>query len=210
MIENQSILLIVCIFIGIYLGIFIRYYLISKGYYLLSKFITVKFLIRSVLFTAILTTIIFSYQKASSKKAVQTAYFSLANKDLKMQDNDIKNKMEDFILKHPELQYIGCINSNVFGTKVLIPLMNKEHFLNFIKRFELAKLPKVSINNPPSNVIFLFLSSSEKTNDSFNLINFLKSFFNDYNIFELRNYLLILIIFIFCLDILFVKKSFKN
>lgn len=210
MVENQSILLIVSIFASIYLGIFIRFYLISKSQYAISKFITVKFLIRSIVFTLILTCIFFSFRKETSTNNNQTIYFSISNKDLKLQDNELKNKMEDYIFQHPELQKVGCINSNVFGTKILIPLMNKENFLQFIKRFEIAKLPKVTILNTPSNVVFLFLSAPQKTDDSFEIINFLKSFFNDYKIFELRNYLLILIMFIFSLDILFVKKSFKN
>lgn len=210
MVENQSILLIVGIFMGIYLGIFIRYYLISKSNYTLSKFITVKFLIRSILFTVLLFSILFSFEKLTTSHASQSAYFSISNKDLKMQDIEIKNKIEDYIIQHPDLQYIGCINSTVFGNYVLIPLMNKENFLQFLKRFEISKLPKVSVKKTPSNLVFLFFSDSQKKDDSLDLIVLLKSFFNNYNISVLRNYLLILILFIFCLDILFVKKSFKN
>lgn len=210
MVENQSILIITGVFVSIYIGILLRYFLISRGIYNISKFIIVKLLTRVLLFSILIFSIYFLPKKTVNSTDSNSIYFSLSNKSLDIPQIEINHQMIDFLNLHSNIKFIGCINLNVFGTYALVPMMTRENYINYIKRFDFKKLPKIKLDHSPKNLELLLYSNTENSKEDFNFLKSFTSFFNLYNISKLRNYLLILMVIILGLDILIVKNIIKN
>lgn len=210
MIENQSILILSAIFLSIYIGIFLRYYFVSRGIYSLSKSIFVKLLIRVFVFMLLIFCSIFLFQSNDKISLNNSVYVAITQKNINSTKEELNFKIINFLNSNPNIQQIGCIYSNVFGSYALVPLMKKEDFIAYINRFQINKLPKIKLNSSPKNIRLLLFSPLDKQNDEDKFLNLFVDSFNVNKISELRNYLLILSIIIFGLDILFVKKSIKS
>lgn len=210
MFENQPILILSSIFACIYTGLFIRYFIISKGLFSLSKFILVKFFTRTIILVFFL--FLLNIMNNNNEKTINTeqVYITTTNQTIKLSNKDLINRIQESIKLNTKINRVGLLYSNVFGHYLIIPTMQKVDFLNYINRFEIKNLPKLKINKIPESRIYLYQTSDENTSENNNIIYKISSYFNLYIISKLRIYLLILIIFLLGIDLLFVRKNIKS
>ncbi len=209
MFENQPILILSGIFLILYLGLFLRYYLISRSIFTLSKFILVNVFIRVVIFCLLL--ILFNLQEQNQTNFGKSdIYISLTSQSINLPQQDIVKKLSEYLNTHPEVDKIGFSFSNVFGNYLIIPKLDRKNIFNYLNRFEIKKLPKLKFNLPPEKMVFLLQSTKESNIDNYTFFKKISSYFNLYIISKLRIYLLILTIFLIALDILLVRKIIKN
>ncbi|MEY4383982.1 MAG: hypothetical protein RI995_1524 [Bacteroidota bacterium] len=210
MIENQSILIVICLFILIYTGISIRYYLISKGKLLISKFLFVKFFIRSLLLFLLVLNLKIAIQSTENQLPFHSVYIVI--------DEALVNESSDVFIKAVNNQFqkyyfinkIGCIlktkNKQYY---MLIPLIAHDDFIRYIDRFKLKFLPKIPVQKLPNNTVLLIEDlKNHQNNKEFELSSLMNNF-NFYNFSKLRNYLLILCVFLFSVDLIIGKKIIK-
>ena len=206
MFENQAIFLVLGIFLILYLGIFLRYYLISKSSYSISKFFLVKFFIRSFLLFTLILAIYLIENPSKSNQINRADYIVLSSNWISKSKQELTSEIIEKLNKFDSQSLIGCLVKKDQRYFILIPKVKRKVFEKYINQFNLKNLPTFELDkNFRLRNEFVENKGEEST-----LLQSIFTNFNIYNISILRNYLLILIVAIFALESLFIKKIIKN
>lgn len=209
MLENQSIFILLTVFLVIYLGIFIRYYFISKSAFSISKWIYFKFVFR----IGILITLIFSifYFPEKPTNQVRKKYLIIDNWKRFKTENDLKLKVKEDILNLTEIDQIGLIQKERDSHAIIVPQMSKIAFLKFIEQFNLKEIPKTFIDKTViknESIGESNLSENLQDQKSSEWLTFFLTI-KKQSISNLHKYLVILSLFLIILDLLLINKAIK-
>lgn len=209
MVENQAIFIVLMVFSIIYLGIFLRYYLISRSQYVISKFFLVKFFIRSFIVACLLVTLFITGKQMGKSDSKTSKYILVSTGWKKKSKQELLSEISEKLTKVNDNAQVGCLVKEKNKYYILFPIIQKHLLIRYFKQLDIKLMPLIPIT---SSIDFQIMEDktqlqSKSTNIAF--IDTIVANFNIYNISKLRNYLLILTLIVLVVESLFIKKIIK-
>lgn len=209
MVENQAIFIVLMVFSIIYLGIFLRYYLISRSQYVISKFFLVKFFIRSFIVACLLVTLFITGKQMGQSDSKTSKYILVSTGWKKKSKQELLSEISEKLTKVNDNAQVGCLVKEKNKYYILFPIIQKHLLIRYFKQLDIKLMPLIPIT---SSIDFQIMEDktqlqSKSTNIAF--IDTIVANFNIYNISKLRNYLLILTLIVLVVESLFIKKIIK-
>lgn len=209
MVENQAIFIVLMVFSIIYLGIFLRYYLISRSQYVISKFFLVKFFIRSFIVACLLVTLFITGKQMGQSDSKTSKYILVSTGWKKKSKQELLSEISEKLTKVNDNAQVGCLVKEKNKYYILFPIIQKHLLIRYFKQLDIKLMPLIPIT---SSIDFQIMEDktqlqSKSTNIAF--IDTIVANFNIYNISKLRNYLLILTLIVLVAESLFIKKIIK-
>lgn len=209
MVENQAIFIVLMVFSIIYLGIFLRYYLISRSQYVISKFFLVKFFIRSFIVACLLVTLFITGKQMGQSDSKTSKYILVSTGWKKKSKQELLSEISEKLTKVNDNAQVGCLVKEKNKYYILFPIIQKHLLIRYFKQLDIKLMPLIPITSSIEFQIIEDKTQLQSKSKNIAFIDTIVANFNIYNISKLRNYLLILTLIVLVVESLFIKKIIK-
>lgn len=209
MVENQAIFIVLMVFSIIYLGIFLRYYLISRSQYVISKFFLVKFFIRSFIVACLLVTLFITGKQMGQSDSKTSKYILVSTGWKKKSKQELLSEISEKLTKVNDNAQVGCLVNEKNKYYILFPIIQKHLLIRYFKQLDIKLMPLIPITSSIEFQIMEDKTQLQSKSKNIAFIDTIVANFNIYNISKLRNYLLILTLIVLVVESLFIKKIIK-
>lgn len=209
MVENQAIFIVLMVFSIIYLGIFLRYYLISRSQYVISKFFLVKFFIRSFIVACLLVTLFITGKQMGQSDSKTSKYILVSTGWKKKSKQELLSEISEKLTKVNDNAQVGCLVKEKNKYYILFPIIQKHLLIRYFKQLDIKLMPLIPITSSIEFQIMEDKTQLQSKSKNIAFIDTIVANFNIYNISKLRNYLLILTLIVLVVESLFIKKIIK-